>query len=54
MLLLAACNSTKWVPPGKRLLTHNTITVEPGTLSVDELEPILKQKPNKRVLGRTL
>ena len=54
MLLVAACNSTKWLPPGERLLTHNTITVDPGTLSVDELEPILKQKPNKRVLGRTL
>ena len=53
-LLLAACNSTKWVPPGERLLTRNTITVDKGTLSADELEPILKQKPNKRVLGRAL
>lgn len=54
MLLVAACNSTKWVPPGERLLTHNTVTVDPHTLNVDELAPILKQKPNKRVLGRTL
>lgn len=51
---MAACNSTKWVPQGERLLVHNTITVEPGTLSVAELQPILKQKPNKRVLGRAL
>jgi len=55
VLLVFACNSTKWVPPGERLLVHNTITVEPqGSLTVDELGPILKQKPNKRVLGRAL
>ncbi|MBP7515287.1 MAG: BamA/TamA family outer membrane protein [Flavobacteriales bacterium] len=55
VLLVLACNSTKWVPPGERLLVHNSITVEPqGSLTVDELEPILKQKPNKRVLGRAL
>lgn len=54
VLLVAACNSTKWVPPGERLLVHNRITIEPGTLSEDELLPILKQKPNKRVLGRPI
>ena len=54
MLLVAACNSTKWVPPGERLLTHIEVTVDPGTLSVDELQPILKQKPNKRILGGAL
>lgn len=54
-LLVLACNSTKWVPPGERLLVHNSITVEPqGSLTTEELEPILKQKPNKRVLGRAL
>jgi hypothetical protein len=55
LLLLAACNSTKWVPSGERLLTRNIITVDPpGAVSVDELNAILKQEPNKRVLGRPL
>ncbi len=55
ILLLAACNTTRWVPPGERLLVRNTITAGPkGTLTADELEPIIKQKPNKRVLGRAI
>ena len=54
VLLITACNSTKWVPAGERLLVHNELTVEPGTLNEEELVHILKQKPNKRVLGRPL
>lgn len=52
--LFTACNSTKWVPPGERLLVRNTIEVPSGTLDPDELASIVKQKPNKRVLGRPL
>lgn len=55
VLMLAACNTTRWVPPGEHLLTRNVITISPkGTLTTEELEPILKQKPNKRVLGRAI
>ncbi len=54
VLLVGACNSTKWVPPGERLLVKNTVTIPSGTLDADELQSIIKQKPNKRVLGRPM
>ncbi len=53
-LLLTGCNSTRWVPEGQRLLVSNTITLEKGSLNKEELQSILKQKPNKRVLGRPI
>ena len=48
---LTACNSTRWVPKGERMLVRNVLRVPPGTLNTDDLEAIIKQKPNKRVLG---
>lgn len=51
---LSGCNSTRWVPPGERLLVKNSIIIPEGTLDPEELLSIVKQKPNKRVLGRTL
>ena len=54
VVMVGACNSTKWVPPGERLLVKNTITIPSGTLDANELQGIIKQKPNKRVLGRPL
>jgi Omp85 superfamily domain len=53
-MMFVACNSTKWVPEGQRLLVKNSILVPQGTLDPDELQAIVKQKPNKRVLGRAL
>ncbi len=53
-LLIAGCNSTRWVPEGQRLLVSNTVTLGKGDLKADELRSILKQKPNKRVLGRPI
>ncbi len=53
-LVLAGCNATRWVPPGRRLLVHNVMTVDAGTLDPDQLQNIVKQKPNKRVFGRPL
>jgi hypothetical protein len=49
--VLAACNSTRWVPQGERLLVRNVLRVPPGTLDPEGLTAIIKQKPNKRVLG---
>lgn len=53
-VILCACNSTRWVPQGKHLLVRNQVTVDPGTLSADEIGSIIKQKPNKRVFWRSI
>lgn len=50
-LLLAACSPTKRVPPGEHLLKRNAITLEERSVPVADLESIIKQKPNKKVLG---
>lgn len=58
LLLVSACNPAKYVPEGKQLLHYNDIVIEKdssstGYVSVSDLEPILKQRPNRKVL-RTL
>ena len=49
-LTLLSCDPAKRVPLGKHLLTRNTVEVT-GDVDKDELERIIKQKPNKRILG---
>ncbi|MEO8067962.1 MAG: BamA/TamA family outer membrane protein [Flavobacteriales bacterium] len=49
-VLLSACDPAKRVPMGKHLLTRNTVEVS-GDVDKDDLERIIKQKPNKRILG---
>lgn len=53
-MLLAACNPTKRVPQGERLLVKNIVKSDAKELSNDELHSILKQKPNNKVLGQRL
>ncbi len=50
-LLLAACSPTKRVPPGAYLLKRNTVVLKDRSVPAAELEAIIKQKPNKKVLG---
>ena len=50
-LLLAGCDPAKRVPAGEHLLKQNRIVVTDKSVSTDELETIVKQKPNKKVLG---
>ncbi len=50
LILLSGCDPTKRVPEGKHLLDRNRITVEGSGVSGSELEPIIKQRSNKRVL----
>ncbi|HRH38412.1 MAG TPA: hypothetical protein PK760_08710, partial [Flavobacteriales bacterium] len=47
---LAGCDSTKRVPEGSYLLKHNSVSVEGNAIPASELEVIIKQKPNKRIL----
>lgn len=51
ILLLAGCDPTRRVAEGDVLLRKNRIEVDAKGVDGAELEAILKQKPNKRVLG---
>lgn len=46
-----SCSSTKRVPENRHLLKKNKIKVEGDKISNSELEDVLKQKPNLRVVG---
>lgn len=45
------CLSTKLVPENKHLLKKNKFKVEGDKINTSEVEDVLKQKPNLRVLG---
>ena len=53
-LIIVACNSTKRVPDGKRLLTKSEITVDGKIVSDEEVFNQLYQKPNSAILGYRL
>lgn len=46
----SACNTTKYVPEGSRLLMKNQIYVNGKKAKSEELYAILKQKPNKKII----
>lgn len=54
-LLLSAvlwgCNTTKYVPENEHLLRRSSVKVEGREPDPSELAAIVKQKPNKRILG---
>ena len=45
------CLSTKLVPENKHLLKKNKFKIEGDKISTSEVEDVLKQKPNLRVIG---
>ncbi len=52
VLILASCNPAKYVPDGSYLLSKNKVEVtQKKTISQDQLESYLLQKPNKKILG---
>ncbi len=51
LLLLAGCDPTRRVADGQYLLKANSVHLEAKGANKAELEAILKQKPNRRVLG---
>lgn len=53
-VFLVACNQTKHVPQGKYLLKKNTVTLNKSELSSDDIEDIIRQKPNYSFLGMKL
>ncbi|MCB0794277.1 MAG: BamA/TamA family outer membrane protein [Flavobacteriales bacterium] len=45
------CDPTKRVPQGKHLLVKNKVQVQGQSVDREELRNIIKQKPNKKILG---
>ena len=50
-IFLFSCNPTKYVPDGETLLSDNHIKVTNEGVKPADLEPYLKQKPNKKIFG---
>jgi outer membrane protein assembly factor BamA len=46
-----ACNSVRKIPEGEKLLVKNKIVIDTNTISTENLERYLKQKPNRKFLG---
>ena len=51
ILLLASCNSTRFVPEGKYLLNRISVRSDNKNLKHDELKIHVRQKENLRILG---
>lgn len=50
LFTIISCRITKNIPPGKKLLVKNEIKGVPKYISADDLEPIIRQKPNRKIL----
>jgi len=50
-IFLFSCNPTKYVPEGETLLAENHLKVNNEGVKPADLEPYIKQKPNKKIFG---
>ena len=48
---LSSCNPTKYVPRDGTLLDKNHILISKEGITRGDIEPLIKQKPNKRIFG---
>ena len=51
LFFLASCNPTKYVKPNELFLQKSKIKIDTRKIDSDELENIVKQKPNKKILN---
>lgn len=51
ILLHSSCKTTKYVPEGKHLLVENTIDINGDELNNDQINAVIRQKPNLKLLG---
>ncbi len=51
LLLIYSCNPTKYVPEGQTLLDKNHISVSREGIKKSDLQPYIRQKPNKKIFG---
>ena len=52
LVLATGCDPTKRLPAGKRLLVRNEVRTNSTEVPASELATVLKQKPNKKILGQ--
>lgn len=53
-IIISACNAVKRVPDGKKLLTNNTVFVNEKKEGAENINNLLYQKPNTKLLGYRL
>jgi hypothetical protein len=51
LCVLAGCDPARRLPEGERLLRRNRVVLEEKSVEAGELHAIIKQQPNKRILG---
>lgn len=51
LLIIISCNPTKYVPQEETLLDNNVLLVNKEGIKKTELEPYIRQKPNKQIFG---
>lgn len=49
--LLCACKPTRFVAEGEHLLVRNTVHIEDGAIAKEDIQAVLKQKPNRKIFG---
>lgn len=51
VMFLFSCNPTKYVPEGETLLDFNFVKINRESVKKEDVDPYIKQKPNKRIFG---
>ncbi len=51
ILLFSSCNPTKYVKPNELFLKKTKVKVDTRKINQDQIETIIKQKPNRKILG---
>jgi outer membrane protein assembly factor BamA len=51
ILIISSCNPTKYVPRGESLLDEDHISINQGNVKKSDIQPYIKQKPNKKIFG---
>ncbi len=50
-IIFYSCNPTKYVPQDKMLLNKSEIKIDNNRIKKSDLEPYIKQEPNKKIFG---
>jgi hypothetical protein len=51
ILIVSSCNPTKYIPQDETLLDENHVIINKEGIRKSEIEPYIKQHPNKRIFG---